>query len=372
MANYKINPLDVSFEPLSGSTFINIIRLLAQNNFRISLIGIPRIVYSVGLSLILSPLSFYEKVKYTKKINNTKIEKPPIFIIGHWRSGTTYMHNLLSQDDSFAYPTTFQTVTPALFLRFEKQIKPIVASSLPPTRPQDHIKLGADLPQEEEYGVGNLSTHSYYHGWCFPKNRDFYYNCVHFDGVKEKRIEEWKKYYLFYLKKLTLYYNGKQLILKNPSNTGRVKQLLELFPDAKFIHIYRNPYHTFLSKKRNIEKEMTLYCIQKPDDEDTFEKAMAEMYNKMYDKYFNDKKLIPKENLVEIKYENLVKDPYNVVKKIYQDLNIPTFKNCETNLKKYIQTQHNIKTYKYSIDKKTHEKIYNYLNKTIDKWGYLE
>ena len=90
MKEFKINPLNVTFEPLAGSTFTNLLRLFAQNRFKIGLIGMPRAMYSTVLSLALSPLSVYEKLTCDKKINKTKLEKPPIFILGHWRSGTTY------------------------------------------------------------------------------------------------------------------------------------------------------------------------------------------------------------------------------------------------------------------------------------------
>jgi len=370
MNNFEIDPLNVTFEPLAGSTFTNLLRLLGQNHFKIGIIGVPRLLYSLLMSFVISPLNVYEKIKFNKKIMETEIKKPPIFIIGHWRSGTTYLHNLFSQDTNFAYPTTFQTVTPAVFLRFEKLIKPIVESSLPPKRPQDDIDLGADLPQEDEYGIGNLSPYSFYHGWCFPQNMEFYYNFVCMDNVSKNYIDEWKKIYIYYLKKLTLYNKGKQLVLKNPSNTGRVKLLLEMFPDAKFIHIYRNPYHVFLSMKRNIEKEMTLYCLQKPHDETVFEESMVNLYNKMHEKYFKEKKLIPKDNLIEIKYEDFLTRPVLEMKKIYQKLGLPGFKESEEKLQKYVATQSKIKTYKYKIDEKLQKKIYDYLKTTIDLWGY--
>jgi hypothetical protein len=190
------------------------------------------------------------------------------------------------------------------------------------------------------------------------------------DGVCKKRIDGWKKIYLFYLKKVTLSHGGKQLVLKNPSNTARVKLLLEMFPDAKFVHIYRNPYHTFLSKMRNIEMEMVLYCLQKPQDKQDFEAAMVKMYNRMYEKYFEEKKLIPKGNLVEVRYEDLIKDPSSVIKKIYDELKISGLEKFEKQLKDYIKIQSKIKTYKYDISENQKKKIYSYFSKTIDLWGY--
>jgi len=48
--------------------------------------------------------------------------------------------------------------------------------------------------------------------------------------------------------------------------------------------------------KRSIEKEMTLYTVQKPPSWEIFEKAMVDMYKRMFKKYFEERTLIPKKN----------------------------------------------------------------------------
>ena len=367
---FEIDPMNVTFEPLAGSTFINILRLLAQNRFKIDLIGFPRILYSIILSLSMSPMRFYENIKFDKIINETKIDKHPIFILGHWRTGTTYLHNLISQDKQFGFPSTYHTVTPTLFLSFEKFIKPIVINSLPEKRPQDDVDLGADLPNEEEYALGALSPYSFYNGWCFPKNMGYYNNFVDLKNLSKNTVDNFKKIYLYYLKKLTYFYDGKQLILKNPSNTSRIKFLLDIFPDAKFVNIIRNPYHVFLSMKRNIEKEMILYTLQKPPKWEFFEKSMVDMYKRMFTKYFNEKKLIKKGNLVEIKYEDFILNPLIDIERIYSELNLDGFNKNKEIFMEYIKSQSKIKTQKYRIDEITKNKIYNYFKFTIDKWQY--
>ena len=62
------------------STVINIFKLLAQNRFRIDLIGYPRVLYSILISLVMSPMRIYENVKFDKYINETKILKDPLLI----------------------------------------------------------------------------------------------------------------------------------------------------------------------------------------------------------------------------------------------------------------------------------------------------
>jgi hypothetical protein len=300
----------------------------------------------------------------------TSIDKHPIFILGHWRTGTTYLHNLLSQDKQFAFPSTYQTVTPSIFLCFENLIKPIVISSLPDKRPQDDVDLGADLPNEEEYALGSISPFSFYNGWIFPKNMSFYNRYVDLNNLSKETVDDFKRIYLKFIKKLTFYYKGKQLLIKNPSNTSRVRFLLDIFPNAKFINIIRNPYHVFLSMKRNIEKEMVLYTLQNPPKWDVFEKSMVDMYLRMFDKYFEEKNLISKDNLFEIRYEDFLSDPLDGVESIYSILGIDGFNENKDLFIKYIKSQSVIKTQKYKIDEETKNKIYNYFKFTIDKWGY--
>jgi hypothetical protein len=368
---FEIDPLDVTFEPLAGSTFMNLLRLMGQNHFKVTPIGIPRVIYSMTLSVALSPLSTIERLKYDKQIHRTTIEKPPIFIIGHWRSGTTYLHNLFSQDPQFGFPTTIQTTAPSIFLGFEKIIRPIVESSLPKKRPQDDVDLAADFPQEDEYALGNLSPYSYYNGWLFPNNMELYNNYVDFEHVSEKEIEEFKSIFMYYVKKLTLNYKGKQLVLKNPSNTARIKHLLTLFPNAKFIHIYRNPYHVYLSMKRMIEKEMTLQCLQRPPPWNEIEMSMVDLYNRMYTKYFNEKRLIPKGNLIEIRYEDFLQNPLSHMEQVYSLFQISGFDTLKPIFKHYISSQKKIKTASYTFDDKLKEHIHSSLKNTIDLWNYM-
>lgn len=367
---FKINPFVVTFTPLAGSTFSNLMRMLGQNRFRVNAIGMPRMLYSLTMSAVLSPLNVYEKLRYNKRIDKFNIGMPPIFIVGHWRSGTTFLHNLITQDPQFSYATTFQTVTPGVFLSSEKIVKPLVAASLPPTRPQDDLELGADLPQEEEYGIGNLSPFSFYNGWCFPRNMEFYYRYVCLDNVSPAVVNEWKQCYLRYIKKLSYYHADKRLVLKNPANTARIKLLLEMFPNSQFIHIYRNPYHNFLSMKRNIEKEMTLYCVQRPKDPHTVENLMVNLYNTMHVKYFKEKEFIPEGNLVEVRFEDLAANPLDVIKRIYKALDISGFKELKEKLTQYIASQTHIKAQTYTLSPTLKEKIYCYYKYTIDKWGY--
>ncbi len=101
-------------------------------------------------SLKLTPYVLKEKIKYNSIINNVQIDKEPIFVIGHWRSGTTHLQNILTRDPQWGYLNTIQSVFPNVFLTLEERL----ASLLPEQkRAMDNVKLDANTPSEEEIAL---------------------------------------------------------------------------------------------------------------------------------------------------------------------------------------------------------------------------
>jgi len=366
----KEDIFDVVYEPLAGANLTNLLRLVAQNKFRISFKYMPRFLYAVMLSSVISPFRTMEKIKFDKHIKKTEISQPPLFIVGHWRSGTTYMHNLLSLDKNFGYCTTFHSVIPGAFIVGEKALKPIVASSIPETRPMDDVPMGPDLPQEEEYALGAFTPYAYYNGWCFPQNMAFYNRYVGMNSVSEKSIEEWREAYLHLLKKLTFFWKGKRLALKNPSNTARIKLLLEMFPDAQFVHIYRNPYTLFFSMVKFMVKVLPRYCVQNPIRKEEMEEMIFDVYSKLYKKFFEEKNLIPEKNLVEVRYEDFIKQPLEELGRIYEELQLGGFEKNKSAFKNYIASQSRIRTSKYELSEEIKNKIYKNWKFAFDELGY--
>ena len=362
--------LKVKKEPLAGDNFSNLLKLLAQNRFRVDSRYIPRILYSLLLSSMISPFRISERIKFDKLINSIEIKNSPVFLLGHWRSGTTYLHNLFTVDKRFGFFSTFHAYLPGAFLGYEKLMKPIVASSIPDKRPMDDVKMDADFPQEDEYALGAFSPYSYYHGWCFPKNMDFYNRFVCFNDVSKDYIEDWKKVYMYLIKKVTLKENGKQLVIKNPSNTGRIRLLLEMFPDAKFVHINRNPYHVFLSMMRFMRIVIPLYCVQNPPSMDIVENSMMNLYEEIYKNYFLEKKLVPNGNFVEVKYEDFIDNPINELKNIYDSLDIDGFKDSDRAFKAYVLSQSKVKLNSYNLDDELKDKIFSRWNFVFKNFGY--
>jgi hypothetical protein len=366
----RTQALFVKNTPLPGYTFPNLLYLLTQNRFKIDAQYFPRLIYSLSLSTIMLPFYIKERLQFDKRIAQTEIVHPPIFILGHWRSGTTYLHNVLSQDTNFGYLTTFQAYLPGIFLAGEKRFKPLVSSSIPKKRPMDDVPMDAEYPQEDQYAIGAFCPYSYYHGWCFPKNMELYNASVCMENVPEETIEKWKRCYLYILKKITFAQHGKQLILKNQDNTGKIKLLLEMFPDAKFIFLYRNPYDLYFSMMKFMRITIPRFCIQKPPSLEVVEESMLKLYSQMIKKYIMERRLIPKNNLVEICYEKFIDQPYQEMQNIYNGLQLEGFQDARKAFNTYLSTQWMIKKDQYIMNEEQKSKIERNWGFAIKEFGY--
>ncbi len=320
-------------------------------------------------SVFTAPARVLFKIKYDSKINNTEITYPPVIIIGHWRSGTSYLHELLSQDQQFCYVTLWNTLLPDSYMILEP-IKNFLSNFLPKTRPMDEIKVDIDGPYEEEAAIAVFSPWSFFHCLHFARNaEEQYLKSIHFNDLTNKEKDQWKNNYLKFMKTVTYSNNGKRLLLKNPANTARIKTLLELFPEANFIHIYRNPYKVYLSTIKMRNRALDKLALQSASKKD-IEKQVIENYKRLMKSYFKQKNKIPKNKLVDIRYEDLVSDPIKQIRKIYSKLKIPGLKNALPEMQKYLEKQKDYKTNVYTIDNKIIQHVQNNWNFTIDLWDY--
>ena len=354
---------------LTGTSIWNWLQLQWENRFNLDIKYAHKYLLVWFMILISTPAIWWEKIVYNRMIKKTKIEKPPIFILGHWRSGTTYLQMLMIKDSQFAYASNLETIFPLVFLSSRWFYERLLKGAMPEKRRQDNFKLGVNQPGEEEFALANMGTISFYHGIPFPNKRRFYAKYITFEGISEDKIRKWKRTYKFYLKKLTYASKGKQLVLKNPPNTGRVKELLEMFPDAKFIHIYRDPYKVLPSTVKMYENLLPQMFLQVPDIEKSDE-VILDVYEKMHKKYFKEKCLIPEENLFEVRYEDMLENPYETMKNIYEKLSLSNFSESKHLIKEYIDSQKNYKTNIHTLSDDTIDEISKRWDFVFKEWGY--
>ena len=351
-----------------GTSFAKWIKLLFENKFKISWKYISRAIVITFLTFIFSPLILIEKILFERKISKHKTKKQPIFILGHWRTGTTFLHELLVSDPQHEFITLTESIFPYYFLGFSRFFNWLLSLFLPEKRPQDNMKIKAESPSEHDFAIANLCTMSPYTGAYFPTNQDYYNRYVTFKNVSKKEKRKLKRSILYLIKKLEIKKQDKRLVMKSPIDTARIDLLTELFPEAKFIHIIRDPYKVFFSTKRMHKKLISLLQLQ--EREEDLDEFVLSNFEQMYNKFYQDLYLIPKENYVEIKYEEFVKNPIEILEKIYQDLSLPGFKNAKTMFDEYLEKVKNYKPSSYQISETDKNKIYSRWKKFINKWGY--
>ena len=357
-AHLKENRLRTPLEPLAGTSLSNLTRLLLENRFDVDGRYLPRLLYAITISGLATPLRIKEHLQFDASIKRTDIVHHPLFILGHWRSGTTYLHNLLSLDPTRGCISTLHTLLPGVFLGSEPLLSSFVTKSLPNKRPMDDVPMRPELPQEDEFAVAALCPYSPHHELCFPRNAAYYNRYISMEDVPQSIRDAWKAIYRYLLQKETLSCGGKQLILKNPSNTARVNLLLEMFPSAKFIHICRNPYDVYRSMMKVPLSLLPYTCLQRPPPFPEAEQQVLRVYRQIYCKYLKDRPRIPPDNLVEVRYEEFIQQPFDHLKTIYERLQLEGFAASEQTFKDYIASQQHMTQQRYDLDEQLKEKIY--------------
>ena len=356
---------------LHGGNLLVMVRLLIDNKFVINVREIPKVIVLILSNIINLPFILLQKIFFFGKVEKVKIEKDPVFILGHWRSGTTFLSNLLTRDSQFGYFNILQTYHPSTYIFLKPVLHFFGKKVIPKQRPMDNIKVALDLPQEEDYAVANRSLYSMVHFIAFPRNfKKYYYKFGLFEGIGKNQYKSWRRIYLSEMRKATYVADGKQLVIKTPINTGRIKQILEIFPNAKFIHIARNPYKTCLSTQKLYKNFFPLYDLQYIAGDDELEETQLKVYEALYKKYFEQKHLIPEGNLIEIKYEKFIKEPLAHMKMIYKALGLPGYSEAEGNFIAHIEAEKQYKPNSYAYDKSKLARMKERLSFAFEGLGY--
>lgn len=353
-------------DSLFGITFSRLFKLLKDNKFDISKNNYPLIFVLIILSL---KNSFFYRKDLKKISRNCSKIKDPVFILGHWRSGTSFLHSLLIQDDQFNYPRIFEVIHPFSFLNLKENYMDQIKKREVEKRPMDNVKNDPFLPGEEEFALAAITLKSPLIGWSFQKQFDYYEQFLTLENISVEDRELWKNEYSAYLNKLSNK-NNKQLILKSPSNTARIKFLLELYPNAKFINLHRHPIAVFKSTKKLHETAIKKANLQSVKNYDSVNRIIS-TYKKVYESYFNTIGLIPKNNFIDVSYEELEINPLDVITEIYNKLSIPNFESIRSDLIAYIDTLKDYQKNKFdNIDDDIKQKLISEWGKYYKKWGY--
>ena len=356
--------------PLPIYSFIKIV----SENGGISAKRLKNLIPWFIKTVLFEPLRWMELAKQNEKVTQYAMAKDPVFILGFYRSGTSYLHHFLTQDDRLGYHSVFQMVFPEIMLTHEKWLAPVLQSFSNVFKVQDpvhRIPLNWKYPGEED---GTMTTSmnpgGAQWGYFFPQMMDKQFRkYVLFENITESELEIWKTDFVFLLKKISLANHNKQLVLKSPPNTARIKLLLSLFPNAKFVFIHRNPYEVYLSNKKFWKVTKSIYAIGASKSVDV-NAIILDTYAKMMNRYLQEKDLVPKGQLIEVAYEDLINNPLQSMRTLYETIHLGDFHYCENRMKAFVESEKSFARLKHEMPAEEIKIVTEKLEPFINYWKY--
>jgi len=355
--------------------FLQLLKLAQKNNAHHSVNGKDLLPW-IAKFLITEPFRQYERITTDRKVQIKQLSKDPIFILGHWRSGTSFLQYLIGQDPQFGYLSKFQAIFPELFLTSEHLFKPIVKKISKSLETRDQVKnisvnWNWDSPSELDIAITAIGSPASPHwGHTFPNNHTYYFRKFLFlQEASHKDRQKWKEVYGYLIKKLALHYNNKQIVIKSPGNTARVRYLLEMYPNAKFIYIHRNPYEVYYSNVKLWNVLLDNLSFQ-DFDRSQLEGIILDNYTKLLQSYLTDRDLIPEGNLAELRLESLTDKPLIELSQVYEKLGLNGFETMKPKVEEFLSNQTKGSGSNYDISDEIREKIDHHWSFSFKEWPY--
>jgi hypothetical protein len=351
-----------------GCHFLAWFRLLVRNRCAVEFRYWYIAIIITCVSFTHSLLRLLQEAIYGRALRKVELKGPPIFILGHWRTGTTLLHELMIRDERFGYPTTYECMDPNHFLLTEGLFTRWLKFLMPSRRPMDNMRAGFDRPQEDEFALCMLGAGSPYLTIAFPNHPPQCQEYLDLENVSPTGLRRWKRAFKDFLKRVT-YKSGKRLVLKSPPHTARIKRLRQMFPGAIFLHIVRDPYVVFPSTVNLWRTLYTTHGLQTPTYAG-LEAHVLETYTRMYQRLEEGKKVLEPRQFYELRYEDLIKDPQGEMKKIYDHFQLGGFEQYLPRLQEYLASIKGYETNKYELTDKQRAAIAYHWGDVIRRYGY--
>ena len=227
-----------------------------------------------------------------------------------------------------------------------------------------------DSPQEDEWSRTTMGLPSPYYRVAFSQEAAPFLEYLDMTGLTERQLQHWKQRFVWFLKCVTLQ-TKKRMVLKSPHNTGRVHILREMFPQARFIHVVRNPYEVFpstLRMWRSLDYSQSLQT-SKPLG---LEQYVLDSAVRMYNSFHQHRDEIPQNRIYDVRYEELTRNPLGVMENIYQHLELGDFQTSLPQFTEFIESRRGYVTNRHELPEYWRNQIQRSWAEYIDRYGYAE
>ncbi|HLH76211.1 MAG TPA: sulfotransferase [Candidatus Binataceae bacterium] len=268
---------------------------------------------------MLSALGAIQQALYRGALQKLEL-RPPLFLVGHWRSGTTLLHELLALDSNFLTPSTYACFNPQHFLLTRHAAASSARGML---RPTGDIEVRPDSPQEEEFALLCLGALSPYEAFLFPAALSQVAELSDPGRFKPAQARRWDQTMTWILKAIA-YAGGahRQLLLKSPPHSFRIARLRRLFEGARFVRIVREPGAVFASTLRLWESMWQRYALSPPPAREVLIDELLKIGLDLDRTMGEELDRLPAHDVATVRYEALVTDPYRTIGALYAQLRL--------------------------------------------------
>ncbi len=315
-----------------------------------------------------SALRIVQAATCNRRVRHVALPDDPVFILGHWRTGTTLLHELLALDPLNRCPTTYECLVPHHFLLTERWLKRWIGFALPSRRPPDNMAVGWDRPQEDEFALCNMGVASPYWQIGFPNEPPLDPGWFDLSGLSDYERERWRRAFWTFLQRL-LYHRPGRLVLKSPPHTFRVATLVDMFPRARFVHIVRNPFEVFSSTCKLWKSLYSSLGYQKPNYRD-LDELVLRSFERMHLSLQQARPLVDSQRFLDVRYEQLVADPVAIIEDIYNRFQLDGFDGLRPALVRYASEHADYQPNRHALEEATRATIAERWRSYFEEYRY--
>jgi hypothetical protein len=244
----------------------------------------------------------------------------PVFIIGLPRTGTTHLHNLISEDRDNRAPFTWEVMYPAATraaadiararaqagtrLDWANRLAPEFMSIHPiaPDLPQECIAITAQVFMSIQFHT----THDVpsYQDWFEEASQDLGFDLHH-----------------RFLQHLQAKSAGSRWVLKAPGHLFALEGLLKRYPDARIVHTHRDPLRVMASMASHAT--VLRRAFSDHADPSSIARDWADRWARALDRFLAVRDRAPAQQFLDLRFESIESDPLGAVERLYDFLGWP-------------------------------------------------
>ncbi|WP_207479153.1 sulfotransferase family protein [Arenibaculum pallidiluteum] len=356
------------FHPLAGANFGTLAAVLRHGG------GVsPRHFHRAGLALGAAAIRSVPDLVERRRFARRRVARPappPLFVLGHWRSGTTHLFNLLAQNPQLGFAGPLAVGLPWGFLGMGGFWRRRIEEWLPPDRIIDAMPVTPDSPQEDELALALMQPLSYYHGIFFPRRlHEAFAKGVLLEGCTPEEAALRRQRMALFVEKLQRQQGERRLLLKNPVHTAQVEELRAIWPDAAFVHIHRCPFEVFASTRRMLLTLLREFALQ-PYDPAAVDELVLDLYPAMMRRLDRATRSLPSDRFVEVRYEDLRSDPLGVVGRIHDALRLDGMEAARPGIERHLAAVRGHRIARNALDAGMRARLARRWGFAFERWAY--